>query len=397
MRCLTKIFHFWAVVYSFVLFQHFNFILNETKMSQRDQLPLPFFTPELHDLVQAWERSSISLQGARRAIWDIIQSPSYKNHLPNSGIVFVKTTKTASSTITSVLHALATSHNLTMPISTIGGHYFKARTKKGRSKLLSLPTTIVGRQKGAPYDIWTYHVKFSKSLLSEAVPTSDGKFFSIVREPAARIRSACNFYRCCPAQTPEKWHDFVLESTEKSWKRQCGLDYSFREINEGPLSNETQVAMEDEIRKGKLLLLVTDRLLESMLALWDFYNLHPLDVAFFPKKFSKNQASTHIGNTINLLKAEEKIRKMNPYDTAAYKLANMKLSERIEDMFSSEVIRERAKEELKTLNDLLHYVCQGLDNSMPELKFWCLEKELDNFKWCEEHLKLWERESKENK
>ena len=365
----------------------------------------PFLTPALDALVRGWEGSSISVPEARRAIQDIIRSPAYIQHRPHPGIVFVKTHKTASSTVASVLHALATSHNLTTPIPIMRGKQFDARTKGGRSELLRLPTTVVG-QKGAPYDIWVNHVLFGDALLRDAVPTSEGKYFSIVRDPATRMRSACNFFGCCPAKSDTEWQEFVLNSTQESWKGTCSLDQSFSEINEGPLSYETYAAMEDRIKRGGLLLLVTERFSESMLALWDFYRLHPLDVAFLSKKVANNTPTRGGGGvadsrrytpledkTTEFLKAEEKVRWMSPYDTATHKLANAQLSEKMEGMFSKEVNKERVKDTLNILNDLLHEVFQGLDDVMPELKFWCLEKELDNVQWSEAHLNMLKGES----
>ena len=76
-----------------------------------------FLRGELLELVSKWEASSISTEEARHALWRIVSQPSYINHRPLYGIVFVKTHKTGSSTITSVLHSLATAHNLTTPIT----------------------------------------------------------------------------------------------------------------------------------------------------------------------------------------------------------------------------------------------------------------------------------------
>eukprot|EP00581_Thalassiosira_minuscula_P009365 CAMPEP_0183708676 /NCGR_PEP_ID=MMETSP0737-20130205/4902_1 /TAXON_ID=385413 /ORGANISM="Thalassiosira miniscula, Strain CCMP1093" /LENGTH=277 /DNA_ID=CAMNT_0025936575 /DNA_START=493 /DNA_END=1326 /DNA_ORIENTATION=+ len=273
----------------------------------------------------------ISVEEAKSAIWDIVKSESFVQHKPSHGIAFVKTHKTGSSTITSVLHSIATSHNLVNPLTNKSVVY-NPRTAEGREIMLNFPTTLPG-QKSAPYDVWCNHINFRESLLTEAVPSSNGKYLSIVRDPGTRLRSACAFFKCCPANTEDGWVKFILseKGNTNSWSKgirsaMCRTDQSSREIFWPSPTVETQASMEKRVARGDLLLLVMERMIESMLVLWDFYKLHPLDVAFIPKKVKKKIPGV-TDEKPNILKlAEEMVREANPYDTALHELANNTLT-----------------------------------------------------------------------
>ena len=138
--------------------------------------------------------------------------------------------------------------------------------------------------------------------------------------------------------------------------------------------------------------MVTDRFTESMIALRDFYDLHPLDVAYFAKKQIDKH---HVATEVITEEIQEKIdrafdlmREWNPFDYSIYKLANTLLTKKMEELFPQETARERVVEEVKLMNDLLYHVCaHELDNVTSQLNSWCLEREADNLWWNRIHLK----------
>lgn len=369
-----------------------NYDTTTTKRQLKEGASSSYLTPELDNLVRGWETSTISAQKAKEEIWKILKSQEFIEHRPNRGIVFVKTHKTGSSTVSSILHSLATSHNLTVPVTT--QIEFDARKVQQRKAVLGRLTSngIVG----APYDIWCNHVLFHETLLTEAVPTSEGRYFSIVRDPATRMRSACGFYKCCPAHTTEQYANYVLgekakeRKQKKQWAHYCGLDQSFSEISDGKKDGAALKAIQDRMRTEELLLLVTERFIESMIVLRDFYNLHPLDVSFIAKKTNKRFSSEGIFNETSqemIGRAYELMREWNPFDVSIHKLANAFLTRKMKDLYPQATTRDRVKEEVELLNDLLHHACaQSLINFTSQLNSWCSERELDNKEWNTLHL-----------
>jgi hypothetical protein len=356
-------------------------------------------TPLLKNLVVRWMNETISPEEAKKALFDVVSSDDYIMHRPNRGIVFIKTHKTGSSTVTSVLHSLATSHhNVTIPV--VKKIDWDLRQKSTQTLILHLATTIAG-VKGAPYDIWCNHVFFDNTLLEKVVPSARNTMVSIVRDPATQMRSACNYFGCCPADEGDTsvWDNYALSpkgqkefKSEKS-KHECHIDRSSRLIvGNGIAPNKTFSEnfdlVLDRIQSNELLALVMERMEESLLAFWHSYSLHPLDVSFISKKVRESLPDAKSDHT---LKAEQAVREMSKFDLRLHKAANIALDVLMNDLFPGTGARTEAVAQLVALNDLVLKACTVVDEKhTPELNYWCKEKELDNTGWNEEHLKMLE-------
>jgi Galactose-3-O-sulfotransferase len=358
-----------------------------------------FLTGPLLELVSRWDAASISNVAARRALWEIVSQPKYMNHRPSHRIVFVKTHKTGSSTLTSVLHSIATAHNLITPITTDTRPY--EPQNHADYHILTLNTTHPNVS-SAPYDIWCNHVLYDNLLTEQVVPSSQNRVVTIVRDPVIRMRSACQHYRCCPSQYDDPT---VFERFEQSPKGQsffgrrhgtddhCHVDKSSREIvGTGLYPNKTFdenflaiLEKASAITTGDFLILVTERMIESMLVLWHTYQLHPLDVAYLSKKVVRTTSAVEKSN--RTLVVEHMVRTWNPYDTKMHTVANEVLAKRMELIFPEPDQRIRAHEQLQSLNDLLFSACQvDDDQATEELEYWCNEKVLDSYAWNVVHL-----------
>ena len=363
-----------------------------------------FLRGELLELVNKWEASSISTEEARHALWRIVSQPSYINHRPLYGIVFIKTHKTGSSTITSVLHSLATAHNLLTPITMDTAPYIPQDEK--HNHILNLKTTKPNVT-SAPYDVWCNHVVYDNLLTDKVVPSSQHFVVTIVRDAATRLRSACQHYGCCPSEysNDEMFNNFVLSNRAKRLftnnKQHCRVDQSsYQIVGTGLHANksfaENFEAVLNEARHNKFLLLVTERMVESMLVLWYFYKLHPLDVAFLSKKVAKTSLVSPQQASNKTIAAEHLIREWNPYDTRIHAVANELLTRHLELIFPHPTMRQRAQEQLQSLNDLLFHVCHPKQElgSSTELHDWCEEKALDNWEWNRKHLQVIRKQQK---
>ena len=364
------------------------------------------FSPELKALIHQWQdryskdaaSPTMTVQQTRQALSQMIQSDAYRDTKPSRGVVFIKTHKTGGSTVTSVLHALATAHNLSTPVvkKSPGKRWFPG---KDLQEMLQLPSTT-NSSSHAPFDIWANHVVYDNALVTHVV-VPGAKVVSIVRDPAARLRSACQYYRCCPsdADDPTIFESFVLKNPPALWllhqepKCHCCADETAKEIvgmGLEPTLTETQnrALLLERVESGDILLLVTERMEESMLALLHDLQLHPLDAAFLSKKVELKATKQ---KTSDCIAAEQRVREWAPYDARMHEIANQMLTTRMNMTF---VNATEATWLLSGLNDILFHACSSDDGDESTnitdsvLGYWCSEKMLDNSEWNNKHAKM---------
>lgn len=364
--------------------------------------------PELQHLIHAHEQQSNNLNETARLLTRIIQDPKYYLHTPNSSILFIKTHKTGSSTICSILHSIVTAHkDLTTAVTKKGEYSFLG----DRKTILQLPTNQQD-QTGAPFDVWTNHIDFDDYLLTNLVKTND-RYFSILRDPGTRHRSGAGYTTRCTLGTKgvinyATWTQWVLNNDTERFGFHCMPDFATMQVvgsfpNDDHFQQQREVAYE-RAKNGKLLLLVVERMSESLLLLWDYYQLHPLDVTFFSMKVNKEQST----ETKEGLEALQRVREWNPEDVKMYQFATDLLDQLVQKIFPGSTLQQAIKER-QQLNDIVSEVCfdvlgkdpRMIDNGMvrvdysvlarraanhPLLGYWCLEKRLDNWEWNRFHV-----------
>uniref|UniRef100_A0A668AK47 Galactose-3-O-sulfotransferase 2 n=1 Tax=Myripristis murdjan TaxID=586833 RepID=A0A668AK47_9TELE len=112
---------------------------------------------------------------------------------PKSHIVFLKTHKTASSTILNILYRYGDSRNLTFALP-LNKHsqlfypfYFASHFVEG-----------VSSRSGKHFHIMCNHMRFRKSEVAKVMP-EDAFYFSILRHPVAMMESIFIYYKSIPA------------------------------------------------------------------------------------------------------------------------------------------------------------------------------------------------------
>ncbi|EJK48602.1 hypothetical protein THAOC_32586, partial [Thalassiosira oceanica] len=311
---------------------------------------------QLHDLVKKWKDSSITVSQAALDLNRIVSDVEYIDHKPSEGMLMIKTHKT-------VL-------------------FRQLNGRLGPAKFGS----------GAPYDVWAVHSKYDSVLFDDFLP-STGRILSIIRDPG----------------NASVWNEFVLSHegrdffTKKVKRAGCQLNRMTLQIvggigNSVKYSNHTGKVQDwiEESYKRRHVLLVTERMVESMLVLWHEYNLHPLDVVFSSFKVSSKSEQKDEES----IEAENVIREMSPSDSQMYRHANLRLDSLLGISFASSKVRENAIDELETMNDLLAQTCgtvtytdkhrfvYGYDNltiNVPSLQRFCEEKLLDGPQWHHRH------------
>mmetsp|Transcript_21219 Transcript_21219/g.51771 ORF Transcript_21219/g.51771 Transcript_21219/m.51771 type:complete len:411 (+) Transcript_21219:41-1273(+) len=331
----------------------------------------------------------------REALARIIASPAYKTHAPSRGIVFVKTHKTGGSTVTSVLHALATAHKLRCAIPPTLEN--DLRQDKQRDFVRNEIQTSDPTHYGSPFDVWADHVVFDRVLIDEAVPSAEGKVLTITRDPAERMHSWCLFLGCCPADLTNTsvFASFILGANgTRLLNSRHGLcrreQTTFQLVGSGLESNQTQIqgffSVIRKIASGQWLALVTERFDESMLVLQHEYGLHPLDITYVKMKVNRPPVPP---DDPELLEAAEKlVRRTNFHDQQIHNHANLSLETKLRALYGVRGNkREVALEKFRKLNSIVHEACLWDEEKDSEVGKWCAEKAMDDTVWLRHHRK----------
>jgi len=282
---------------------------------------------------------------------------------PGSGIVFLKTPKCGSTTVSIVLGRVAWKHGLQVGI-----------------------------------DIWIDHTPFNPNF-HKKIPTSKGQIVGLVRDPGTRLRSGWTWrkdakYRakkfgkiyncsgwdgCClkalnsstvrnALETPgilhaelqlhrqSNWHTGVLkpvESTENvSFKRRLTRFHNHF------------IDLIMKILNGKHLILVMERMDESLLVLRHAYNLSIDDIVYHPKNVGDGVSA--IENNSGL----EPVRQLEVYDMILYKTANVALDKWIQ-LLNPAIIAD----EIRQLQELRVHYKQTCSSTAKDLSSPMLEKD----------------------
>ncbi|KAF6356907.1 galactose-3-O-sulfotransferase 4 [Rhinolophus ferrumequinum] len=125
-----------------------------------------------------------------RQPWVPSPGPAVPSCPPRQRLVFLKTHKSGSSSVLSLLHRYGDRHGLRFALP--------ARYQFGYPKLFQASRVKGYHPEGGgtqpPFDILCHHMRFNLKEVLQVMP-SDSFFFSIVRDPAALARSAFSYYK----------------------------------------------------------------------------------------------------------------------------------------------------------------------------------------------------------
>ncbi|XP_062948006.1 galactose-3-O-sulfotransferase 4 [Cynocephalus volans] len=125
-----------------------------------------------------------------RQPWAIAPRPAVPSCPPRQHLVFLKTHKSGSSSVLSLLHRYGDRHGLRFALP--------ARYQFGYPRLFQASRVKGYHPQGGgtqlPFHILCHHMRFNLKEVLQVMP-SDSFFFSIVRDPAALARSAFSYYK----------------------------------------------------------------------------------------------------------------------------------------------------------------------------------------------------------
>ncbi|RXM31466.1 hypothetical protein EOD39_6970 [Acipenser ruthenus] len=258
-------------------------------------------------------------------------------------IVFLKTHKTASSTILNILYRFGDARNLTFALPR-GKHnqlfypfYFTAFSVEGfRSKTIK------------EYDIMCNHMRFHISEVRKVMP-EDSFYFSILRNPVTMMESSFSYYKYIPAfskvstldqflQDPWSHYNASLPNNHYA-KNLLMFDFGFNNNEKDERHLNLSITL---IAKNFNLILISAYFDESMILLKNTLCWSLDDVVSF-KLNSRNNKTKHQLS----LETMEKIKEWNSLDWKLYLHFNRTFWRKIDESMG----REKMQDEVKKLRD----------------------------------------------
>ncbi|XP_038050873.1 galactose-3-O-sulfotransferase 4-like [Patiria miniata] len=251
---------------------------------------------------------------------------------PKQRIVFVKTHKTGSSTVTTMLQRYGYKNNLNFALPT-KRHVFYEFVKFQASRVFQYDLkdakgNLVWPALGG-FHILANHARYNRSEQDALIPNAF--YFTIIREPASQFESAFNFYHMDKRmpkhamtdmfQIPPKWfstkvkHFFPFMRNGQMFD--LGLD---QETQDNKTVGETFEALSHEMD----LVMITEYFDESLILLkemlcWDFD-----DITYVSQLVRKSSARKNLSSDLM-----EKIYKLNHADVKLYRHFNRTLWDKI--------------------------------------------------------------------
>jgi hypothetical protein len=305
-----------------------------------------------------------------------------KKDKQSRGFVFLKTHKTAGSTMSRILFRKLCRderQRCFLPTDEHPGHTwnFENAADIAYIKNMTGQEAAGGAGEGvgsSTLDVWLHHAVYSPKVLNEIVPTAD-YIVSIVRKPSLRFQSAWQWYGLANT-TQTTLSNFISRMSRLkayipdslisaaanvlySLHYRTGLDATTMELT-GIMNNwyfgfcgkEHFLEMLRRLQNRKLFLLVADRFDESVVVLatlkgWPLHQLF-----YFPNKVSSGYAET-----LKTAEMAEQAEDIQPYDSLLFKTANFMLDRYLSAFPSggTEGIRHRVLAYQRGLSKLSEY------------------------------------------
>ncbi|XP_077422615.1 galactose-3-O-sulfotransferase 2 [Vanacampus margaritifer] len=277
--------------------------------------------------------------------------------LPKSHIVFLKTHKTASSTILNILYRFGESRNLTfaLPLNKqkqlFYPHFFASHFVEG-----------VSSRKVKEFHIMCNHMRFRKAEVAKVMP-ADTFYFSIMRNPVAMMESIFIYYKSIPAFCKTKSLDDFLDNRPPSYNSSILFNnYAHNILSfDFGFDNDVSIDAEDfEARTNRTiagieqdfhLILISEYFDESMILLKHSLCWSLEDVASF-KMNSRNERTRHQV----LPSTAEKIKRWNALDWRIYVHFNRTFWNKVDSLIAREQIKVEVAQ-LKRLQAQLAKTC----------------------------------------
>eukprot|EP01041_Mallomonas_annulata_P000160 gene160-271_t len=265
-------------------------------------------------------------------------------HRQGHGIIFIKTHKTASTTMTSILQRYCVYSHMKcfIPPPHVAGRTWRLWQRGDWMDITKGKSLYNGT---LPYHDWLYHTSYHLRLFS-LVPSAKGKVLTIVRHPADRFRSAWAWYEHWNKYSHKthssrlgislnKYTSMIARHPSSSKSHHIpllhrGLNAMTEELVGLPCCNEKFVRQFENLLHGiyswKWMVLIAERFNESLLILSQSYNIPLRKLLYRRHKVNKqwNNPETSLDES-----GREILAKAQPFDLLLYNVASYMLDESI--------------------------------------------------------------------
>ncbi|CAJ1065900.1 galactose-3-O-sulfotransferase 2-like [Xyrichtys novacula] len=277
--------------------------------------------------------------------------------LPKSHIVFLKTHKTASSTILNILYRYGESRNLTfaLPVKRqmqlFYPHFFAERFVEG----------AVGRNV-KEFHIMCNHMRFIKSEVAKVMP-EETFYFSILRHPVVMMESIYTYYKSIPVFRKSFSMDNFLDNSLRNQVSTVSTNHYAHNVLAFDFGLENNVTadssdLEERARRAVAaierdfqLILISEYFDESMILLKHTLCWSLEDVVYF-KLNSRSEGSRQPPLPVTA----EKIKRWNALDWRIYLHFNATFWHRVESLIGTEQVK-REVDALRELQAKLAKTC----------------------------------------
>ncbi|XP_048380178.2 galactose-3-O-sulfotransferase 2 [Stegostoma tigrinum] len=286
-----------------------------------------------------------------------LETPLEPPCVPKKNLVFLKTHKTASSTILNILYRYGEAHNLTFALPFYDHLGYPQRFKAGFVKNFN-------KVRPGQFNILCNHMRFYHPEVRKVVP-SDSFYFSIVRDPNRLAESSFAYYRFySPAFRKAKSLDEFAASVESHYK---GLElnnhyaHNLMWFDFGHDNNMEDVpgyvdAIIAELDRIFGLVLVAEYFDESLILLKEALCWNLEDMVYF-------KLNARSSNSVAPMDAStaERLRAWNHLDWTLYNHYNATFWQRVSVYGAQRMERDVAQ--LRALSHRLASVCLQISNS----------------------------------
>ncbi|XP_006817509.2 galactosylceramide sulfotransferase-like [Saccoglossus kowalevskii] len=227
---------------------------------------------------------------------------------PKNKIIYVKTHKTASTTLASILERYGYTRNLTIAVPN-GNHVF-SNTELFNKKMVSNFADMKN------YDMLTNHARYNRRKLDSLIPNAT--YITILRHPVQQFESAFGYFqwgRFIPAKdpiseflrNPEKFTNKIPTNTRNGQLFDLGL--SATKTLDAEIVNETLQTLHKEID----VVLITEYFDESLLILRDLLCWSVNDILYISNGIRSDNRRSNLTST-----DKDKILEWNKSDLKLY-------------------------------------------------------------------------------